>query len=84
MKPHTQRRQYAGQDKRCPLPSPGQPQHFPSESAVVVLGVMYPSVLPREHRKRPVIANVAIARGLAGWCWSLAGEAPRVANHQGH
>lgn len=25
-----------------------------------------------EHRKRPVIANVAIARELAGWCWSLA------------
>ena len=25
-----------------------------------------------EHHKRPVIANVAIARELAGWCWSLA------------
>jgi transposase len=25
-----------------------------------------------ERRKRPVIANVAIARELAGWCWSLA------------
>lgn len=25
-----------------------------------------------EHRKRPVIANTAIARELAGWCWSLA------------
>ncbi|MFC9354884.1 hypothetical protein [Arthrobacter sp. NPDC057013] len=25
-----------------------------------------------EHRKRPVTANVAIARELAGWCWSLA------------
>ena len=24
------------------------------------------------HRKRPVVANVAIARELAGWCWSLA------------
>ncbi|MEV6102753.1 IS110 family transposase [Nocardia sp. NPDC051981] len=24
------------------------------------------------HHKRPVIANVAIARELAGWCWSLA------------
>lgn len=24
-----------------------------------------------EHRRRPVIANVAIARELAGWCWSL-------------
>jgi transposase len=26
----------------------------------------------REHRKRPVVATVAIARELAGWCWSLA------------
>ena len=26
----------------------------------------------RERRKRHVIANVAIARELAGWCWSLA------------
>jgi transposase len=25
-----------------------------------------------ERNKRPVIANVAIARELAGWCWSLA------------
>ncbi len=25
-----------------------------------------------EHKKRPVIANVAVARELAGWCWSLA------------
>jgi len=24
------------------------------------------------RQKRPVIANVAIARELAGWCWSLA------------
>ncbi|MEV6101081.1 hypothetical protein [Nocardia sp. NPDC051981] len=24
------------------------------------------------HHKRPVIANVAVARELAGWCWSLA------------
>jgi len=24
------------------------------------------------RRKRPVIANVAMARELAGWCWSLA------------
>ena len=23
------------------------------------------------RKKRPVIANVAIARELAGWCWSL-------------
>ncbi|WP_372463403.1 IS110 family transposase [Actinospica acidithermotolerans] len=25
-----------------------------------------------EHHKRPVVADVAIARELAGWCWSLA------------
>lgn len=25
-----------------------------------------------ERRERPVIANVAVARALAGWCWSLA------------
>ena len=25
-----------------------------------------------ERRKRPTIANVAVARELAGWCWSLA------------
>jgi transposase len=25
-----------------------------------------------ERKKKPVIANVAIARELAGWCWSLA------------
>ena len=26
----------------------------------------------RARRKRSVIANVAVARELAGWCWSLA------------
>ena len=25
-----------------------------------------------EHHKRPVVANAAVARELAGWCWSLA------------
>ena len=25
-----------------------------------------------QRRKRPVVANVAVARELAGWCWSLA------------
>ena len=34
--------------------------------------------------ERPVIANVAIARELAGWCWSLASEAQKAANPQGH
>ena len=27
---------------------------------------------PNLRKKRPVIANVAVARELAGWCWSLA------------
>lgn len=26
----------------------------------------------QDHKKRPVVATVAIARELAGWCWSLA------------
>ena len=25
-----------------------------------------------DRKKKPVIANVAIARELAGWCWTLA------------
>ena len=25
-----------------------------------------------KHRKRHTVANTAIARELAGWCWSLA------------
>ncbi len=25
-----------------------------------------------ERKKRPVLANVAVGRELAGWCWSLA------------
>lgn len=35
-----------------------------------------------DHRKRPVVANVAIARELAGWCWSLASEAQTAAARQ--
>ena len=38
--------------------------------------VAKPSSNRSHHRggrqKRPVIANAAIARELAGWCWSLA------------
>ena len=30
-----------------------------------------------ERGKRPVIANVAVARELTGWCWSLAVLEPR-------
>lgn len=46
MKPLTQGQQHASLDKR-PLPCTRAPQHLPSESVVVVLAVMYPSVLPR-------------------------------------
>lgn len=43
IKPRTRRRQHAGEDKRSPLPQ----QHSQPEIVVVVLGVMYPSVLPQ-------------------------------------
>lgn len=39
--------QYAGDDKCFPRSSPGSARHFGSERVVVVLGVMYPSVLPK-------------------------------------
>ena len=26
----------------------------------------------KARKKRPIVANAAIARELAGWCWSLA------------
>lgn len=47
MRPLTPRQRYGGEDNPSPLPSPGPVQHVPSESVVVVLGVMYPSVLPQ-------------------------------------
>ncbi len=46
VKPPIKGRQCADEDKRSPLPSIGSTQHFQSESVVVVLGVMYPSVFP--------------------------------------
>ena len=42
--------------------------------ACTIAGIVY-----LERRKRPVVANVAIARELAGWCWSLASEAQTAA-----
>lgn len=42
MKPLPQRRQHAGEDQGSPSPSPKA-----RESVVVVLGVMYPGVLPQ-------------------------------------
>jgi hypothetical protein len=47
VKPFTERRQCADEDERSPLPSPESQAHFQSESVVVVVGVMYPSVLPQ-------------------------------------
>jgi transposase len=32
----------------------------------------------QERKKRPVVAAVAIARELAGWCWSLASQAQQT------
>lgn len=43
----TETQQYAGGDKCFPRSSPGSARHFRSERVVVVLGVMYPSVLPK-------------------------------------
>jgi hypothetical protein len=47
VKPLTKRRESADEDKRSPFPSPRSPQHFQPQSVVVVLGVMYPSLLPQ-------------------------------------
>jgi len=47
VKPLTGRQQSADEDTRGPLASPGAQQHFQSDGVVVVLGVMYPTVLPR-------------------------------------
>lgn len=47
MKPLTEKRRCADEDKRSPLPSPESQPHFQSESVVVVLGVIYPSVVPQ-------------------------------------
>ena len=40
---------------------------MPATSACTTAGQLF-----ERRKKRPVIANVAIARELAGWCWSLA------------
>lgn len=47
MKRPTQRRQHVRQDKLTPSLVLDHHNNFPSEIVVVVLGVMYPSVLPR-------------------------------------
>jgi len=43
----------------CPR-RPGQPSAAPALVTFI------------DRRKRSTVANVAIARELAGWCWSLA------------
>jgi hypothetical protein len=47
VRPLIGRQQCADEDAGTSLASPGPPQHFQSDSVVVVLGVMYPTVLPR-------------------------------------
>ncbi|TLM80770.1 hypothetical protein [Pseudarthrobacter sp. NamE5] len=47
VEPLTEIRQSADENRRSPFPSSRSPQDFQSESVVVVLGVMYPSVLPQ-------------------------------------
>jgi hypothetical protein len=40
---------------------------MPGSDACTPAGVRF-----AERRERPAIANIAIAREQAGWCWSLA------------
>lgn len=47
MKPSSESQQYCGGDKCSPIPRPGQAEQLQGESVVVVLGVMYPGVLPQ-------------------------------------
>ena len=47
MKPASGRRQSADEDKRSGVPSPRLPRYGRPELVVVVLGVMYPSILPQ-------------------------------------
>src|SRR3954470_24987514 len=63
VKPPTERHQRADEDKRFPLPSPESQRHFPSASAVVVLGVMYPSVLPQLVEAGTQLDLVPLPRG---------------------
>ena len=49
------------------------PHRLPGPAVRPQTGVCTPAGRSFDARKkRPVIANVAIARELAGWCWSLA------------
>ena len=54
--------------RRWDLASPGSPGPGPSRQPAPA----HPLGRFDERKKRPVVANVAIARELAGWCWSLA------------
>lgn len=47
MKPLTERRQCADENKRFSLSSPAPQRNQRGETVVVVLGVMYPSVVPQ-------------------------------------
>lgn len=70
--PLTGGRQSADEDKRPALPSPRSPQGFQSESVVVVLGVLYPSVLsqPGESNHHsdlvPLLPGLVTGRSCVG------------------
>lgn len=65
MKRLTERRQCADDRKRAPLPKLGTTQHFQSEIVVVVLGVMYPTVLPQRVEADIHLDLVPLPPGLA-------------------
>ena len=66
MKPITERRQCADRHNTLPLPTPGSPRHFQSESALVVLGVMYPSALPQLVEADAHLDRIGRPPGLVG------------------
>jgi hypothetical protein len=64
VKPPTERRRRAGEDKHSPLPSHESQRHFQSESIVVVLAVMYPIVLPQLVEADTQVDPVPLPPGL--------------------
>jgi hypothetical protein len=66
MKPLPQLPKSADEDKRSSFPSSRLPQHIQSKSVVVVLGVLYPSVLPQRGRTDTCLTLVPPPLGVAG------------------
>jgi hypothetical protein len=64
LEPLTKRRQRADEYKHSARTNPGSPQHFQPGSVVVVLGVMYPSVLPQLVEANTCLDLVPLAHGL--------------------